>query len=281
MAESLEFNHFLMHLRPLSWPLVALQALVGFVLAGGNSVSPEILLGFFVIVVCMNGGTLAFNSYFDRDQGSIGWLDNPPQATKRTYYLSTALMLFGVLAALLVSREFFLLASASFVVSVAYSHPWFRLKSVPLVDAVCSAVGYGVLMFLGGWVLASPSLTAKAGAICVGMFLAFIAGVPLTQIYQMREDKKRGDRTTALALGQNKSKWMFYFFGTLSVAVLLFAVMNEFLGKLALLAVVPLLWLAVQVRNIELFKHKRKVYEAYAVVIVVDVIIILSELVPL
>ncbi len=270
----------MLHLRPLSWPLVALQVLTGFVLAGGNTVSLEVLLGFFVIVVCMNGGTLAFNSYFDRDGGNVGWLDNPPKTTKQTYYLSLALMVFGVLAALLVSHEFFYLASASFVVSVAYSHPWFRLKSVPLADAICSGVGYGVLMFLGGWVLASPVLTAKAGVVCVGMFLAFMAGVPLTQIYQMREDKKRGDRTTALALGPDKSKWMFYFFGTLSVAVLLFAVMEGFLGKLALLAGVPLFWLALQVRNIKSFKHKQKVYEAYVVVVVVDVVIILSELVP-
>ena len=32
----------------------------------------EGLLGIFVWVVCLNGGTLAINSAFDRDEGDIG-----------------------------------------------------------------------------------------------------------------------------------------------------------------------------------------------------------------
>ena len=45
--------------------------------ADGRRLGPA-LLGLALWVVCLNGGTLALNSAFDRDEGDIAYLRRPP-----------------------------------------------------------------------------------------------------------------------------------------------------------------------------------------------------------
>ncbi|HZB26997.1 MAG TPA: hypothetical protein VE282_00425, partial [Gemmatimonadales bacterium] len=63
---------YLLHTRPVEWPIVAVHTAVGYLLAVGvenaarsDRLAPAIL-GVVLWVVCLNGGTLAFNSAYDR-----------------------------------------------------------------------------------------------------------------------------------------------------------------------------------------------------------------------
>ncbi len=48
----------------------------------------------FVWVVLLNGGTLAFNSAYDRDTGPVAYLPNPPQPPSWLAGASFGLMFF-------------------------------------------------------------------------------------------------------------------------------------------------------------------------------------------
>src|SRR5688500_11704524 len=70
---------YLLHLRPREWPIMAAHTSLGLMLAVG--VAPALgaewrgrLIATLVLwVICLNGGTLAINSAFDRDSGDIGY----------------------------------------------------------------------------------------------------------------------------------------------------------------------------------------------------------------
>lgn len=74
--------------RPGQWPILSAQLLVGLALAlpPGAAVStalgrlsPWPLIGAWLAwVVLLNGGTLAYNSAWDRDAGAIAYLRRPP-----------------------------------------------------------------------------------------------------------------------------------------------------------------------------------------------------------
>ena len=79
---------YLLHLRPAEWPILAVHFLTGTALSlglagcwAGKGVSrclaaPRIRVG-------LNGGTLALNSAFDRDEGDIAYLKRPPPPPPR------------------------------------------------------------------------------------------------------------------------------------------------------------------------------------------------------
>ena len=73
---------YVLHLRPRAWGIVTAHMSVGFLLANGLDFSGGRLgrwaLAALAWGVLGNGGTLALNSVFDRDEGDIGYLDDPP-----------------------------------------------------------------------------------------------------------------------------------------------------------------------------------------------------------
>src|SRR6266571_195970 len=78
------FSYFL-HMRPAEWPIMAGHTALGYVLAvgfGGVARGERLgqaVWGLVIWVVLLNGGTLAINSVFDKDEGDIGYLIAPPR----------------------------------------------------------------------------------------------------------------------------------------------------------------------------------------------------------
>jgi hypothetical protein len=200
--------------RPRQWPILSAQLALGVILAvpaAGASVPdvPILLAAWLAWVPLLNGGTLAFNSAYDRDTGPVAYLRHPPPPPRGLAGWALGAMLAGAaLGAIVVGSGFGLVVLACVVLSVLYSHPRTRWKSRPGLDLLVNMAGYGAGTTLAG--LAAGRAAGLVGAGGGGWFVAGFALLfgslyPLTQIYQYAEDRARGDRTLATALGVRPS----------------------------------------------------------------------------
>src|SRR2546430_569802 len=85
------------------------------------------------------------------------------------------------------------------------SVPPFRFKAVAGVDWVINMWGFGTLTPFAAWAATGRPLDAGHALVLLGFCPLFAGLYPLTQLYQMEEDRRRGDRTLALLLGLRAS----------------------------------------------------------------------------
>jgi len=202
---------YLLHMRPAEWPIMVGHTAVGYVLAVGITGAargawlPQAAWALVLWVVCLNGGTLAVNSVFDRDEGDIGYLKAPPPIPRHLLTFSVALLAVGQLLAFTLPPAYQVDYAACAAMSILYSVPPFRLKAVAGADWVINMWGFGTLTPLAGW--AATGRPVDLGHMLVLLaFCPLFAGLyPLTQLYQFDEDRRRGDRTLALILGMRAS----------------------------------------------------------------------------
>ncbi|MDQ3138555.1 MAG: UbiA family prenyltransferase [Gemmatimonadota bacterium] len=202
---------YLLHLRPAEWPIMAAHTAVGYVLAVGLAgagtgvrLGPA-LLGLVLWVVCLNGGTLAVNSAFDRDEGDVAYLRRPPLPPRHLAAFSVGLMALGQILALSLGRAYATAYGVCVVLSLAYSVPPLRLKAVAGADWGINMWGFGTLTPYAGWASTGLPLDPARGLVLLAFCPLFAALYPLTQLYQLDEDARRGDRTLACILGVRRS----------------------------------------------------------------------------
>lgn len=202
---------YILHLRPAEWPIMAAHTLLGYLLAVGVTGAlhgvqlREALLGLVLWVLCLNGGTLAINSAFDRDEGDIGYLRQPPPVPPHLGLLALLLMGAGQLLALLLPAGFAWAYALCFAMSLLYSVPPVRLKAVAGFDWLINMWGFGTLTPYAGYALTGKPLDLPHALILLAFCPLFASLYPLTQLYQFGEDAERGDRTLALRLGMRWS----------------------------------------------------------------------------
>jgi len=246
---------YVLHLRPAEWPIMAGHTALGLFLATGLPgvlAHPRLgdgVLGLALWVVALNGGTLAINSAFDRDEGDVAYLRNPPPPPRRLFAFGLGLMLAGLAVAwVALPRSYAGLFAVCVAMSVLYSVPPARLKAVAGADWVINMWGFGTLTPLAGFAATGEPLPPALAWVFLAFCPLFAALYPLTQLYQMDEDRRRGDRTLALRLGVAGSLAL-----ALACALLAFGVLAR-AGQLAgwhgaarwgLLGVALAAWLAV------------------------------------
>lgn len=201
---------YILHLRPAEWPIMAAHTAVGYLLATGiaGATGPWLgpgLLGIVLWVVCLNGGTLALNSAYDRDEGDVAYLRNPPPPPGRLAAASLGLMGVGQVLAFTLPLRYAAAYAVCFALSVLYSVPPVRLKAVAGADWIINMVGFGVLTPYAGWVATGLPFDGARWLVLLAFGPLFAALYPLTQIYQVAEDTRRGDRTLAVVLGVRRS----------------------------------------------------------------------------
>ncbi len=210
---------YILHLRPRSWPIVFAHYLCGALIflpkvreTPWGDVFGRVLLGGALWTVCLNGGTLALNSAFDRDQGDIGYLDNPPPVPRHLALFSLVLLALGLAFAWpLLPAGYSWLLTFCVVLSIFYSVPPIRLKALGGFDLLVNMIGYGGATFAAGGAATGlltelpPQYSTRLLLLAVGFAFLFGAFYPMTQIYQIPEDSARGDRTLAIALGPRRS----------------------------------------------------------------------------
>ena len=284
---------YVLHMRPREWPIMIAHTSLGFFLARGISAGvtgaevEALVAGLLVWVLMLNGGTLALNSAFDRDEGDIGYLDDPPPVPRHLAAWGFGLMLAGQVIALALPRGFALAYAGCFAMSLLYSVPPVRLKAVAGADWIINMIGFGTLTPYAGWALTRMPLTPAGAWTLAGFAPLFAALYPLTQLYQLDEDRARGDRTLALALGARASLAlsvvaMLIAFACFAMAARLAAHRignaRAFIALAAATAVwlaVLLPWLARAPRMLPR-AHKRGMYAALAAWAVTDVAVLLS-----
>jgi 4-hydroxybenzoate polyprenyltransferase len=198
-------REFLVHLRLPFQLALSVVPLWGLVWAEGVP-TPRFLAVWLAWTVALSGGATAYNSYFDRDEGPVGGLRRPPRVRPSLLWLSLALQLAGAALLWLATEPVDLAVyAAGAMVFLAYSTPGVRTKRRPWRATATVAVGSGALASLAGSLTTGAASQAMAGTVA-GMLSSslFIAGFyPLTQVGQIDEDRRRGDRTFAVALGRD------------------------------------------------------------------------------
>lgn len=201
-------SDYFRHLRLGFNLLLAPVFLWGAFLAGGDIGLPGFWFGFVSLHLFLYGGTTAFNSYYDRDEGPVGGMLEPPAVEAGLLPFSLAVQALGLLPAALTGVPFLLGWLALFAIFTAYSHPAVRLKANPVAALTAIGLGQGALGFALGWLAVSEptGLVGNAGLLGMISTSAVVLGLYLvTQSYQAQEDAARGDRTLAVVLGARRS----------------------------------------------------------------------------
>lgn len=172
---------------------------------------PAFWLAFASLHLFLYGGTTAFNSYYDRDEGPVGGMLSPPPVDRGLLPFSLVVQALGLFLAIPVGGAFLGLWLALFAAFTAYSHPAVRLKSRPGAALATIAIGQGGLAFALGWTVFAPagSLVALAPIARMALTASIVTGLyVVTQSYQVEEDRARGDRTLPVLLGPSRAlRW--------------------------------------------------------------------------
>ena len=162
---------------------------------------------FFILHFLIYPASNAFNSYFDKDEGPIGGLQNPPPVNQSLYYVSLLMDALALIAGWFYVGTTFALACLLYsLVSRAYSHPVVRLKKYAILSWLVVSIFQGGFTYLTV-IQAIDSLPISKLNTFSYLFPALLATLnllgfyPMTQIYQHDEDARRGDRTISRMMG--------------------------------------------------------------------------------
>jgi 4-hydroxybenzoate polyprenyltransferase len=167
---------------------------------------PDTVLTFIIWHLLVYPASNGYNSYFDKDEGSIALVKNPPPVDRSLYYFSLLLDCFAVILALFVSMELVTAVLLYGLFSKLYSHRSTRLKKYPVVSFLIVFIFQGACIYWSSY-SAISGLSISHGwnqnFLIAGLICSCLIGAtyPLTQVYQHEEDRKRGDTTLSMVLG--------------------------------------------------------------------------------
>ena len=166
----------------------------------------DTIVFFIALHLFIYPGSNIYNSYMDKDTGSIGGLKNPPPVTRKLYYASILMDIAGLVVCAVTGWRNMLLLAVYVAFSKAYSWHRIRLKKYAYISWLVIA------FFQGGYTFMLANMVAEHNVhlswfgtkniICMVVATLLIGGsYPLTQIYQHKEDSSRGDYTISYRLG--------------------------------------------------------------------------------
>ncbi len=167
-------------------------------------------LVFIILHVLTYPASNIFNSYYDRDIGSVGGLKNPPPPNKKMLWLANTLDISALLFSLSISNTFALLISVYISASRLYSYRPIRLKQYPIIGFFVIFIFQGAFTFylssygcLHRDVSPSRLFGLHLSEILPMVASSFQIGAiyPLTQIYQHKSDLADGVTTLSCKLG--------------------------------------------------------------------------------
>lgn len=200
-----------------------------FALSIPSQIHPiQTILAFIIIHFLFYPSSNGFNSYYDRDEESIGGLEKPPPVSNDLLWISLFLFFLSLVLSFLISWEFALMILLIGLASKAYSHPLIRLKKYPFLGLFTVALFQGGYIFLLSFMASADSSFLDSlnnkniwGATLCSLML--LGSYPMTQIYQHNEDARRGDITISRILGINGTfLWTSVLFGSCMIGFIIF-----------------------------------------------------------
>jgi 1,4-dihydroxy-2-naphthoate octaprenyltransferase len=157
-----------------------------------------------------------FNSYYDRDEGSVGGLKNPPPPNIKMLLLANILDFTALSLSLNISKSFAILVLTYIIASRLYSYRPIRLKMYPIIGFLVIFIFQGAFTYyltqIGSFGLSAYN--QHLDWICLkgiqfhDIYFAMLATsfqigaiYPLTQIYQHESDLADGVTTLSYKLG--------------------------------------------------------------------------------
>jgi hypothetical protein len=161
---------------------------------------------FVILHLFLYPASNGFNSFYDKDEDSIGGLKHPPKVSENLLWVSLGFDGVALLLGLFIGWEFTTGLFIFGLASKAYSWDKIRLKKYPVTSWLVAGFFQGFFTFLmvyQGLNQISPEklFTTKIllpASLSTALLLGFY---PMTQIYQHAEDARRGDMTMSRLLG--------------------------------------------------------------------------------
>ncbi len=163
-----------------------------------------------IIHVLVYPAANTFNSYYDKDEGSVNGLESPPPVDRTLFWVSMGLEALALLAAAFINGQLvvFILVYGAFM--KCYSHTAIRIKKRPVASWLLISTFQGGFVFLMTYAvmhemrfqdLVGPSRPAGLWLGTLISALNILALYPVTQVYQHAEDASRGDLTISRLMG--------------------------------------------------------------------------------
>lgn len=222
---------------------------------------PDTVLAFFILHLLVFPSSNGYNSYQDKDEGSIGGLKHPPKVTDHLYYVTLLMDITAIMMGMLVSVYFSLMVLVFIIISRAYSYRDIRLKKYPFIGFLTVFFFQGAFVYLMSSTaingFKTQDLFSQNAMLCMSVSSLFIGSIyPLTQIYQHQADKNDGVISLSYKLGYTGT---FVFSGILfAIAVLLLLYYFNLKQQLVPLIIFLLMMLPVMYRLSVWFKKVRK-----------------------
>ena len=214
--------HFSFFLMPVYW----------FALSQTPAINvPHAILIFCILHLLVYPASNGYNSYMDRDTGSIGGIKNPKQPTKQLFYITVMLDLTAILLSYFISWYFLIGIIVYILASRAYSYRGIRLKKYPVIGYLTVIIFQGGLTFF--LVMHGSNIEKITEVPLIGMLTAslLIGGFyPLTQIYQHKQDQADGVISISSMLGYNGTfifTAIVYFFAVCSLGFYLISNLEQ------------------------------------------------------
>jgi len=196
----------LLHLRiPFSYFLMPVYL---FALGISPNLNQSRLFWSFLIVhLFLYPASNGYNSYFDKDEKSIGGLKNPPPVNKGLYYTALGFDAIAIILSFINLNAWFAIMIFIYgLVSKAYSHPSIRLKKYAVGGWLVAGLFQGFFTFVMCYVGINDvdlrdSLQSNVLFPAALTSLMLWGNYPMTQVYQHEEDTLHGDHTMSLLLG--------------------------------------------------------------------------------
>jgi len=203
--------YFCLHLRP-HYQILILSG--GYLLGGLLADTLELeqkqyWLQFLNIHILLFGGATAYNSYWDKDEGPVGGLKNPPEMSGWMHPVSILFQITGFLFAISVGWLYSVIYLISFALFWLYSTPLARWKGHPIRSLMVIGISTGTNSVLLGSIAAGGTIHLNLIIASIGAALILLSLYPVSQIFQIQEDKTRGDETFAVRFGASGVKKFF------------------------------------------------------------------------
>ena len=185
--------HFSLFLMPVYW----------FALSQVPEVNmPHALLSFIILHVLVYPSSNGYNSYMDRDTGTMGRIQKPWQPPPELLYVTAVRDSVAIIAGCLISLYFALGILLYIAMSKAYSYRGIRLKKYPIAGYLTVILFQGAFTFALVYHGCSADKTVQPPVLAMLIASLLIGGFyPLTQIYQHHADLKDGVQTISYLLG--------------------------------------------------------------------------------